>query len=93
MKADDAAFSVDLTDEQQRMVNQMYSTILFNGTGSAKYKMPGTLYKFYDVDGLRSVMRSKEWQKMDDEARTKKVTDMKATVKELVTAYVVENYR
>jgi len=91
MKVADSGFNVHLDDAQMRKVNQMYSDILFNGTGELKIQKPGGVGN-YKVDGLCDVMDSREWKKMSDGERIERIDELKKTVKELMTAYVVRNY-
>ena len=76
-------FTIVLTDAETKQLNQLYSSILFGGTGTTKYRKPGSISD-YRIRGLRSLMSSKEWENMDDEERIKAVNSMKAECKELI---------
>ena len=85
---EDAAFDVELTDDERRMANALYSRVLFGGTGRALYRDAGG--GVYNIDGLRSLMDSPAYAAMDDEERMEKVNKMKAQAKSLVMTYLYD---
>lgn len=76
-------FTIMLTESETQQLNQLYSSILFGGTGKTKYYKPGGI-SAYSIQGLRALMASPEWAGMSDEERIKKVTTMKDECRELI---------
>lgn len=76
-------FVIELTEAESKQLNQLYSSILFGGTGTTKYRKPGSI-SYYSIQGLRALMDSPQWAKMDDEERIKAVSTMKDECKELI---------
>ena len=76
-------FVIELTEAEAKQLNQLYSSILFGGTGTTKYRKPGSI-SYYSIQGLRALMDSPKWAKMDDEERIKAVSTMKDECKELI---------
>ena len=77
------SFTIALTEAETQQLNQLYSSILFGGTGKTKYYKPGGI-SAYSIQGLRALMASPEWAGMSDEERIKKVTAMKDECRELI---------
>ncbi len=77
------SFTIVLTEAETQQLNQLYSSILFGGTGKTKYYKPGGI-SAYSIQGLRALMASPEWAGMSDEERIKKVTAMKDECRELI---------
>lgn len=77
------SFTITLTEAETQQLNQLYSSILFGGTGKTKYYKPGGI-SAYSIQGLRALMASPEWAGMSDEERIKKVTAMKGECRELI---------
>ena len=80
-------YTIDLTDDEKRQVNQEYGNLLFNGS-------EGTWYtdkegKFVEVTGLRDMMKSAEWEQADPTGRVdlveKKVKEVKLLIMKKVT--------
>ena len=85
---EDAAFDVELTDDERRMANALYSRVLFGGTGRALYREAGG--GVHRIEGLRSLMDSPAYAAMDDEERMEEVKKMKAQAKSLVMTYLYD---
>lgn len=80
-------YTIDLTDDEKRQVNQEYGNLLFNGS-------EGTWYtdkegKLVEVTGLRDMMKSAEWEQADPAGRVdlveKKVKEVKLLIMKKVT--------
>lgn len=79
------AIELNLNAEETRRANELYGNILFNGTQGVKY--PKAKYGNYaanEVEGLRAMMESRDWERMTDEERIKAVKDAQAMAKEIV---------
>ena len=76
-------FVIELTEAESKQLNQLYSSILFGGTGTTQYRKPSSI-SYYSIQGLRALMDSPQWAKMDDEERIKAVSTMKDECKELI---------
>ena len=68
--------TLHLTDEEKRWANSAYADALWNGSGR-------------DVTGLRKLMDSRKWQRMDDEAKMTAVKEEAAKAKKAVLEEMV----
>ena len=71
-------YSIKLTDDEKRQVNQEYGYLLFNGSGTTRYKdASGRLVR---VTGIRELMETKAWQEKEPDEQVK---DIEAKIKEV----------
>ena len=75
-------YSIPLTDDEKRMANQEFASLLFNGSGTARYT--DAKGKFVTVTGLREIMNSREWKNADDAERVKMVQQKVGEIKLLM---------
>ena len=68
--------TLHLTDEEKRWANSAYADALWNGSGR-------------DVTGLRKLMDSRKWQRMNDEAKMTAVKEEAAKAKKAVLEEMV----
>ena len=68
--------TLHLTDEEKRWANSAYADALWNGSGR-------------DVTGLRKLMDSRKWQRMNDEAKKTAVKEEAAKAKKAVLEEMV----
>lgn len=68
--------ALHLTDEEKRWANSAYADALWNGSGR-------------DVTGLRKLMDSRKWQRMNDEAKMTAVKEEAAKAKKAVLEEMV----
>ena len=78
----DASVTMHLTDEEKREANRAYGDLLFNGDGG-RYYTNGKGVRV-PMTGLRVLMKSEEWNAMDDDERMKRVSDEASKAKELI---------
>lgn len=74
----DAGYSMSLTTEQKQEINRRYGDMLFNGGR--------------DVDGIRKLVDSREWEWMTDEERVEAIADMRSETKAAVTEWAIKEY-
>ena len=80
-------YTIDLTDDEKRQVNQEYGNLLFNGSEGTWYTdKKGELV---EVTGLRDMMKSAEWEQADPAGRVnlveKKINEVKLLIMKKVT--------
>ena len=83
-----SAYDINLTADERREFNRLYSDILFNGLRGARYDTPSGFAKRHKVSldkGIRKMMESGEWARMSDSERMDMIADMKSAAKELVS--------
>lgn len=79
------AIELNLNAEETRRANELYGNILFNGTQGVKY--PKAKYGNYaanEVEGLRAMMESRDWERWSDEKRIEEVVKVMEKAKEIV---------
>lgn len=90
----EAAYDMRLTADERREFNRLYGDILFNGLKGARYDLPNGFEKRHknaDLSkGIRKLMESGEWERMDGDAKMKAISDMKSAVKELVSYLAIK---
>ena len=69
-------FTLHLTDEEKRWVNETYADTLFNGSGK-------------DIAGLRALTQTGKWARMSDEEKISAVEDMQKKAKKQVLSELV----
>lgn len=69
-------FTLRLTDEEKRWVNETYADTLFNGSGK-------------DIAGLRALTQTGKWARMSDDEKISAVEDMQKKAKKQVLSELV----
>lgn len=97
LKYGEAGITMELTDDEKRIVNAQHGDLLFNGDGGRRYR--DNKNDYIDFPGLRLIMedramyvnknkkyeQEKPWSKMDDEERAALVDRMSDDAKLLIT--------
>ena len=80
--------NIPLEDSEKRLLNQEYSSLLFNGSGSVRYKDEHG--RFVEVTGLREMMNGAAWEKADVKERVDMVADKIKEVKLFIMKKVTD---